>query len=303
MNKIYAVSILGLSLLSAGCGTSENNSGTTGSLSLNITDAPIDTANSVVVQFSAVQIRGTEASQNIDFNFDTPKSIDLLLLQGSESESLFTNETVPAGTYDEVRLIVDAEDGTQDSFIVLTEGGQQHDLSVPSGSQSGLKIKGSFVVPANGSASFTADFDVRKSIVKSGNPDNPKYHLKPVIRIVDNAEVGHIQGTVDTALLTDPGCSDADADTYNAVYVFEGSAITPDDIDGDTIEPVVASLLKYDSLSDTYSYEAGFLLAGEYTLSFTCNSDLEDIQTNDDLKFQGTQSATVITGEPTSVNF
>ncbi len=50
-------------------------------------------------------------------------------------------------------------------------------------------------------------------------------------------------------------------------------------------------------------YEAGFLVAGVYTVSFTCNSDLKDIETDEDLHLQGTQIATVITEDTTTANF
>ncbi|MBC8509996.1 MAG: DUF4382 domain-containing protein [Chloroflexi bacterium] len=290
--------------LVAGCGGSDGVN-ETGSMSLRITDAPIDDASSVVVQFSAVQIRGAEDSQNIDFTFDTPRSIDLLTLQGTATETLFTDETVPAGVYDEVRLIVNAVEGTTDSYITLTEGGAQHHLTVPSGSTSGLKVKGAFTVPANGSASFTVDFDVRKSIVRSGSANSAngiKYHLKPALRVVEDARVGTISGSVDTILLN-ASCSDQNEATHNAVYVFEGAGVTPDDIDGDGVEPVVTALLKYDAGSDSYGYQAAFLLEGDYTATFSCHADLEDIEASDDLFFVGAQDVSVVAGETATADF
>ena len=184
MKAIRSATLVVLSLLAVGCNSSsESGSDSMGSMSLRITDAPIDEASSVVVQFSEVQIRGTDTTQNINFKLDPSRSIDLLALQGSATQALFTDEAVPAGTYNEVRLLINAEVGTVDSYIVLKQGGAQHELTVPSGSESGLKVKGNFTVPVNGSSSFTVDFDVRKSIVKSGNANSAngiKYHLKPV---------------------------------------------------------------------------------------------------------------------------
>ncbi|MFT5506124.1 MAG: hypothetical protein ACI8XC_003850 [Gammaproteobacteria bacterium] len=46
---------------------------------------------------------------------------------------------MPAGVYNEVRLIITAESGVEDTYIVLNEDGTQHNMTVPSGSQSGLK--------------------------------------------------------------------------------------------------------------------------------------------------------------------
>ena len=259
--------VLALAFLMAGCGAPvEGVSGTgmdTGTLSLRITDAPIDNAKSVVVQFSAVQIRGVDTSQNIDFNFDPPKSIDLLTLQGSQAAVLLADETVPAGIYNELRLIVDADPNVEDSYISFNDNPDvKNELKVPSGSQSGLKLKGPVTVGANQSARYTVDFDVRKSIVKSGNPNNPKYHLKPVLRLVEDNQTGSISGSVDASLLSQAaGCSDDNVDSHNAVYVYQGFNVTPDDIDMDesSVEPVVTALVKYDAVLDSHRYEVAFL--------------------------------------------
>jgi hypothetical protein len=312
MKVLGYLSIATILVFTAGCGSSSQNSsgsGSTGTISLKLTDAPIDEAANVVVQFSEVQLRGADSSQNLNFPFDPPKSIDLLTLQGTATEDLLVDKVVPAGVYDEIRLIIDAEVGTVDTYIVLTEGGDQIDMTVPSGSQSGLKVKGPLTVTANATASFTIDFDVRKSIVKSGNANSAndvKYHLKPVLRIVDNSEVGIISGEIDATLLSQAaGCSDDDVLTYNAVYVYEGLGVTADDIDLDdtTVEPIVTALVEYDSVSDIYSYEAAFLTAGDYTVSFTCNADAEDIEEDNDLMFVGSQDAPVIANQTTTASF
>jgi hypothetical protein len=303
MNKFILISMLAFSTLMAGCSSSEENS--TGSLSLRLTDAPIDGAEEVVVQFSAVELRGADASQNLDFTFDTPKSINLLSLQGDATEDFLTDETVPAGVYNEIRLLVDAETGTRDTYIVLSDF-SEHEMTVPSGSSSGLKVKGPFTVPPNGVSGFTIDFDVRKSIVKSGNANSAngiKYHLKPVLRIVDNNEVGIIAGTVDAALLTDATCSDADPETFNSVYVFEGSGVVADDIDSDPVEPITTALVNFNLTDGVYEYKAAFMAAGEYTVALTCNSDLEDIESDEDLLFTGTQDATVTANTTFNASF
>mgnify|MGYP002639626658 CR=1 FL=1 len=303
MKKITLISILSLLTIITGCSSSEEN--TTGSLSLNITDAPIDGAEEVVVQFSAVELRGDDASQTLNFIFDTPKAINLLSLQEGTTESFITDETVPAGVYNEIRLLVDAETGTRDTYLILSDF-SEHEMTVPSGSTSGLKVKGPITVPANGISSFTIDFDVRKSIVQSGNVNSAngvKYHLKPVLRILDNNEVGMIAGLVDSNLLTDASCSDADIDTFNSVYIFEGSGIVADDIDGDLVEPITTALVKYNSTDDVYEYKAAFLSAGDYTVALTCNSDVENVESDEDLQFAGTQAATVTVNEIFTASF
>jgi hypothetical protein len=53
-----------------------------GSLSLSITDAPIDNAQSVFIKFDSVTLLHSDPDSNVVFDFPA-KSIDLLTLQGT----------------------------------------------------------------------------------------------------------------------------------------------------------------------------------------------------------------------------
>ena len=71
-------------------------------------------------------------------------------------------------------------------------------------------------------SNFTIDFDLRKSVIAPPG-QAPNYLLKPVLRMVDNLQVGAIAGTVDAALVT--------ADCSPQVYIFTGAGVVPDDLD------------------------------------------------------------------------
>jgi hypothetical protein len=284
-----AVTLAAALLALAGC---SNEDPTTGRLSLFVTDAPVDDATAVVVEFTGVEVKpaGGEA---LAFDFDAPRSIDLLALSGTDSEGLLEGVEVPAGRYEWVRLAVNAATGVEDSWIDL-EDGSRHELEIPSGAQTGLKLHSGFNVPAGGAASFTVDFDLRKSVHPPMN-EGGAYLLRPTLRIVDNAQVGAIAGTVAAALVTE-GCEPA-------IYVFEGSGVTPDDVDGTAPEPVTTARVELDPGSGQYGYTAGFLSAGEYTVAFTCDADDDDPATDDTLAFSGTQPAVVTAGQTTAVSF
>lgn len=296
-----------LSLISAvlitACSDSSNQSDN-GLITLNITDAPVDTAEAVVVEFSGVTLK-SEGDDDITFTFDTPKSIDLLSLQGTQSQALLENVEIPTGNYSQIRLAVNAEfDGEHDSYITINS--VQHELRVPGGSQSGLKLNTPFTIAAgtegisvaDENSVYTIDFDLRKSIVKPNGQDG--YFLKPVLRLVQNTNTGSISGTVDSSLLTGVNCSDADPLTGNAVYVFEGANTTPDDVDGVDAEPITTSLLTVDTSTQNttvYTYEVGFLAAGDYTLAFICTADLDNDENNDNVVFDVTDNVTVIANQ------
>ncbi|MGH8481277.1 MAG: DUF4382 domain-containing protein [Nevskiaceae bacterium] len=291
MKKALLVWTLGPALLAvAGCWDDGAN---TGKLSMAVTDAPVDGATAVVVQFTGVEVKPADGSAEM-FTFEAPRQIDLLALTGTDSELLLDQVEVPAGRYNWVRLAVDAnEDGVTDSYIDL-EDGSRHELEVPSGAETGLKLNTGFVVPAGGAASFTLDFDLRKSVHEPMDAGD-SFKLRPVLRIVDNARVGAIAGTVDAALVVE-GCAPA-------VYVFTGSGVTPDDVDGAAPEPVSSAMPELNVDTGNYDYTIGFLAEGAYTATFTCDADDDNPETDDTLAFSGTQDATVVADQTTTVDF
>ena len=264
----------------------------TGELGLSVTDAPVDNATAVVVQFTGVEVKPADHDAE-SFDFDAPRSIDLLALNGGGSESLLDGVTVPAGQYEWVRLKVNAaDDGTLDSYITLKDG-SQHELQVPSGAQTGLKLVSGFVVPSGDRADFTIDFDLRKSVTDPMNA-SPAYTLKPALRIVDNAQVGAIAGTVGSARIVQ-GCTPA-------VYAFAGAGVTPDDVDGTAPDPVSSAAVHLDTASGAYVYRIAFLAAGSYTVAFTCDAALDNPDTSETLAFVA-KDASVAAGATTTVDF
>jgi len=229
----------------------------TGTLNLAITDAPVDSAKSVVVEFSGVELNPA-GGERILIDYDPPRQIDLLALTGGTTELLLNNESLPAGKYTWVRLHVNAEPNTVDSFIVLLDD-SQHDLRIPS--QTGLQLNRGFSVPEGGTASFTIDFDLRKSV---HNPvGSPEYILRPTLRLVDDNEAGALAGNVDASFIT--------ADCSGAVYVFSGA--TTDDVDGLDPDPVNTATVPIDG---EYAYLVPFLPEGTYLVAFTCDADKDD---------------------------
>ena len=289
MNKLHVAWLLAPALMLGGC----SDDGGMGRLTLGITDAPVDNATAVVVQFTGVEVKRSGGSAEA-FTFDEPRQIDLLALTGTDSELLLDGVPVPSGRYEWVRLMVDAtEDGVADSYITL-EDGSQHELNVPSGAQSGLKLNTGFNVPSGGSASFTLDFDLRKSVHQPMNAGGA-YTLRPTLRIVDNSRVGAIAGTVQSELVVE-GCSPA-------VYVFSGAGATPDDVDTADGEPISSAMPELNAGTGDYDYTVGFLSEGDYTVSFTCDADDDDPEADDTLAFAHTQDAAVVAEETTTVDF
>ncbi|MDJ0780061.1 MAG: DUF4382 domain-containing protein [Gammaproteobacteria bacterium] len=264
--------------------------------SLRLTDAPIDNLSRVMVRFTAVEMKRKQGGWS-RYTFDTPQDIDLLALQGMTTADLLVEMPIEPGNYKQVRFLVDE---TPMANWVEHKSGGTHNLEIPDGGSKGLKVGQNFTIPQDRLINFTVDFDLRKAVkYKKGSGT---YRLKSKMRLVVDENVGVIRGTVGSSWLLGAGCSDANVDTHNAVYVFAGHNVVPDDIDESSntdVEPLTTTPISYDAASGLYLYEAAFLPQGNYTVAFTCNSDLDDTDTDDILPFFYTQNVNVLVTDTT----
>jgi hypothetical protein len=114
---------------------------------------------------------------------ETPVVVDLLALQDSTDELGFA--ALPQGKITQIRLYVaDAPES-----YVVTKDGTEIPLTVPSGSQSGVKLKGPFELGECEYGSLTAVVDVEKSILVHGHGNHSDMMMRPVIHRVDYAAV------------------------------------------------------------------------------------------------------------------
>lgn len=289
-----AIFALALSACSSG-GSSGGESGDgddASSFSLRITDAPFNDAVSVNVKFIAVHLKRA-SGDTVHHNLASPMSIDLSSLQGTTTAELVADWSVPPGDYQEIRLLVD--DSNPMNNTIEFNGGLVFPLMIPSGGTSGLKLKGNFTLSMGRETTLIADIDLLQSIVMAGK--SGKYILKPVVRLVDSSGSNHLRGTLDPALLAAPSCSDMDPTSHNAIYVYEGFTSDIEDIDQSgnaEDQPLTTASVELDPVSGDFVYEVGFLPAGKYTIAFTCNANLEDLDDDDDLSFFNVQNVEVL---------
>lgn len=199
--KTKALLLAGIFALSLGFTACEDDkSDETGTLNLELTDAPIDQSDITGVW---ITIEGLEYhKQNNEWatfdEYEGPKEVNLLELSDGMTEMLGSFE-MEAGQYNQLRFIVEApkrgeETPSNPGAYLEYENGDTDTLFIPSGGQTGYKAVGAFTVPVNGSVDLTADFDARKSVVKGGV--SGIYILKPTIRLVVDNEAGSIAGSV-----------------------------------------------------------------------------------------------------------
>jgi hypothetical protein len=148
----------------------------TGAIKIDLTDAPGNYLE-VNVDIKRVRIHVADDSTSNDGWMDLPTNAgiyNLLDLQNGIDTTVVDSTLIPGGKVSQIRFIL----GPNNS--VMTADSVVHDLKVPSGEQSGLKINVHKTIPAGQTLHVLLDFDADKSIHEKGNGD---FMMKPVIRV------------------------------------------------------------------------------------------------------------------------
>lgn len=143
------------------------------SITVTLTDAPGD------FEAVPVTIGGVYATRDKKEDLvlvDEPSEWDLLELQDGVTGVLGSAE-LEAASFDQIRLLV-----LEASVIV---DGEEHELQIPSGQQTGIKIPYAFSVEAGVDYELRLDFDAHKSIRQLGNG---RYQLSPVVSVAHFGE-------------------------------------------------------------------------------------------------------------------
>jgi hypothetical protein len=194
--------------------TREDKNSTTGNkarLQVALTDDPGDyeavfiDVEDIKINYSDDPNNGWQSLPNVHTG-----EYDLLTLI-NDDDTILADAEVGPGTISQIRLVLG-----DDNFVQID--GQRIRLETPSAQQSGLKLNIHQDVEPGLLYKLLLDFDVAKSIVKTGND---KYILKPVIRTVLEAAGGTIKGNVkpfnfQTAVLVFRAANDTVASTYSA---------------------------------------------------------------------------------------
>ncbi len=245
-----------------------------GKVQLYITDAPVDEENvsGVFLTIRGIEIKGMNGWEATT-TFEYPIKIKILDYQNGSAYFL-TEKILPAGTYREVRLLLDAP--TEQGGVLTNPGcylayldGTTKPLFVPSGAQTGYKVKGEFNIVEGGTVAVTLDFDVRKSIVKAGASN--KFLLKPVIRLIANQDAAIIKGTYTQEEIAEP--------TRVIVYAYKKGTFTADEMNEDESGIRFNNALTSTLVSSHGSFTLAFMASGEYDLIFTAVNESEDSQT------------------------
>ena len=289
-------------LILAACSGNDSNSESrtesgTGTLELSLSDTTTDEYKAVYVSIQEVQVHMQEG--NWEQVVSPNKTYNLLELVNGVRETLGITE-LETGDYTQMRLIIgESPDNGDDNINILGQEHQYanyvidkldtyigatdyyHALQVPSVLQTGVKIVYGFSIKENETTELILDFDVLRSIVKTGGG---QWLLKPTIKVSDTKNCSIISGTVtDDAgepnglggVLVSVQRYDPGADDLKDRVVIEASTITNDDPSNGPVGSYTTFLeMETDVSYNIVAYKDGFR---PKCAKIGVESDIEDI--------------------------
>jgi hypothetical protein len=227
-SKGLTISLLFLFLISA-CsdGGGSSDSGGTGTLSASLTDSA-GSYKAVYITVESLEVH-TGGNDNNKNNWETipmdTDTINLCELTNGVFEKLGSIR-LDTGKYTQMRLHLSEDPENTDELNILSqihpvgnyvilEDNTVHELKIPSGYQTGVKLVKGFTINDNQTTEIILDFDASRSVVEAGN--SGQWLLKPTIKVGELKEYSIIEGMVTDS--EDRGIPDA---MVSAQY-FDGS--------------------------------------------------------------------------------
>lgn len=235
-----------------------------GEITIRLTDAPADDLSRFEIGLAGVDLEHRDGDRT-RFDFDPPRVIDIVPLQGGNSVTLIDGARVDADDYRAVRLRFEAPVNTGGGLPAARFNGDQRDILYE---EDETRFEVDFSIDDFGSESLLLDLDLRRS-VRENDEDigNGRLRFNPQMRavVVDNA--GAIAGTLGPDVVNRAQCSPG-------VYVYEGFDRSPTALGSD--DPPLASKVPRQINVTGTPYRIEAIADGEYTLSVTCDAAVDD---------------------------
>ena len=191
----------------AACGSSGGGGGdqapvtVTGTLATALTDSSSEEYRAIYVTVDQVEVQfeGADGWQTVA---SPAATYNLLELVNGVKEQLGI-APLDAGHYNQLRLILGSLPDVENNLLglphpyanyLIDQSDEIHELKIPSGFNTGIKIVHGFDISENQTTDLLLDFDAMKSVVKAGN--SGKHLLKPTIKVLETADSASVTGRV-----------------------------------------------------------------------------------------------------------
>lgn len=262
-----------------------------GTLDLGFSDEPLEDLKAVVIQVTGITLRRSNAEDVVIDTFTIPElglldaesfQIDLLDYRGRNQLLVVTGLEIDTGSYSGIDIAITGSD-INTSYVQ-----QSDDVRVPISVLDGVLDLPGFSMN-DASEAYTVEFGLALALRE--RPAFDDYRLDEVgVRVEDASSAASITGRVDSDLfdtVTDCAAKD-DPERGNRVYLYSGVSLGVDNladvfrdssatsVPTDAIAPLSVATLVENALTGNWEYAFGYLPSGDYTLSFSCNSDNDD---------------------------
>ncbi len=262
----------------------DDTNGDSGSVQVEITDAPIDDENIQGVFVTVVDVK-IDGESMPGFQEQT---IDIMAYQQGAVKVL-GNGAFDAGTYNNVTLVIDYEQdasGNSPGTYVRTTDGVKHALKASASAATEWTTSSNFDVDNNNRTDVVVDFDIRKAIAHTNSGSGSQYsfvsdtELTAALRVVEKEETGTIAGKFTDLLNTSEKfvVYAYEKGTYNATTEKQGSI---------QFKNAVSSAV----VGDDGNYKLAFLEDGDYELHFI---GYEDANNDGKFELEGSLLLTVV---------
>jgi len=307
MNKVVsavgACLLIALAALISGgcsCGFDCNNdrdSGTT-VLTLGFSDALPEDLKQVVLEVDSLIFRRSGGDDVVVDEFTIPQlglvsvdtfQLDLLQYRGRNQLTIIDGLELESGTYSQLEIAVLVGDVNR-SYVQESDD-TLRELTV---SGSVLTLPGTNFARSN--QAYTVEFSLAQSL--RAEASGTRFVMSTTgIRLENNATAASLSGRVDSSLFDSVApCSEkTDPTVGNRIYLYEGgpqssqrlgdvyTSNSSNSIPDNVVAPVAVGSLVLNALTANWEYVFGFLPAGDYTMAFACNTELDDSLNYDDL--------------------
>jgi len=174
---LLGIGLLVVTYLAFGCHDQGLDASAMGQIETMVTSTPVSDspfgsltqqvlagAEVTVTRVFLMPVSGFSSEEIEVFSSSTGKTVDLLNLQGGLQSEL-AQMTIPAGRYDQVRVVVSSATVTLADGFTFPDGSTTAILTTPSGEQSGIKVllRNDLDVPEGALTTLVLDFNVAQN--------------------------------------------------------------------------------------------------------------------------------------------